>query len=535
MSEVASAFVTLVPSAKGFKGKLESEIGGDLDRAGRDGGERYGNATKGAAAGILSKAGPLLAAAFTGAAAASLVSFVGSAIGSASDLNETINKANAIFGTNAAVVQRWAEGAATNLGLSKGAALDAAAGFGNMLTQLGFTGVEAASLSTEIVTLSADLGSFNNLPTADVADRISAAFRGEYDSLQLLIPNINAARVEQEALATTGKSVASELTAQEKAAAVLAIVHRDGALAAGDFAKTSDSLANQQKILKAKFEDVKAEIGQALLPVVERFMSFLLSTGIPALERLIQKVKDNKEEIKQFAANVASAALAISVGFLNLTATVLEQLAAQTRNLRQFVVFMIEFADGVLNAADAAFGWVPGVGEKIDTARGKLVELRGSAEGNLIKVEGAFQAAAGTARAAADAVAGVKTRVDALQSKTIGISADTRAAIGDVDALMRYINSRQGTVRVAGINSVGGITARASGGPLAAGQMSWVGEKGPELVQFAQPSYVHSNRDSTRMVGQSSDGTAAEVAALRGDVQSLVRDFTRSQRQMVGA
>jgi hypothetical protein len=31
--------------------------------------------------------------------------------------------------------------------------------------------------------MSADLGSFNNTPTADIADMISAAFRGEYDSL----------------------------------------------------------------------------------------------------------------------------------------------------------------------------------------------------------------------------------------------------------------------------------------------------------------------------------------------------------------
>ena len=38
--------------------------------------------------------------------------------------------------------------------------------------------------------------------------------------------------------------------------------------AQGDFAKTSDSLANQQRILKAQYENATAAIGQRLLPVL---------------------------------------------------------------------------------------------------------------------------------------------------------------------------------------------------------------------------------------------------------------------------
>lgn len=212
--------------------------------------------------------------------------FLGDAIGAASDLAETVNKSNTIFGANAASVNAWAKNAATSVGLSKAAALEAASGFGNMFTQLGFSGQAAADMSTQTVQMAADLGSFNNLPTADVADKISAAFRGEYDSLQSLIPNINAARVEQEAMAMTGKTNASALTAQEKAAAVLAIVNKDGAAAMGDFAKTSDGLANKQKILAAKFEDVKSVVGNALLPIMSGLASFVLDRVIPAAQQM---------------------------------------------------------------------------------------------------------------------------------------------------------------------------------------------------------------------------------------------------------
>ena len=46
-------------------------------------------------------------------------------------------------------------------------------------------------------------------------------------------------------MAATGKTVASELTAAEKATAVMAIVTADGARAMGDFSRTSDGAANQ--------------------------------------------------------------------------------------------------------------------------------------------------------------------------------------------------------------------------------------------------------------------------------------------------
>lgn len=201
------------------------------------------------------------------AAGSAVVGFLGSAKDAGSDFNETLNKATVIFGDNIGAVDKWSKGAATGMGLSRQAALDAAASFGDMFSQLGFLPDQAAQMSQSVVQMSADLGSFNNLPTEDVADRISAAFRGEYDSLQKLIPNISAARVESEAMAMTGKKNADQLTAQEKAAAVLAIVQKDGARAMGDFARTSDGAANKQKILAARMQDLKTSIGRGVLPV----------------------------------------------------------------------------------------------------------------------------------------------------------------------------------------------------------------------------------------------------------------------------
>lgn len=275
--------------------------------------EKIARDTEANADGPMSRAGLGLAGklfagfmAFKGVQAAG--DWIGGAITGGSDLNETINKSSVIFGEHAASIAAFGNNAAKNLGLSKQAALQAASGFGDMFTQIGFTQDAAAAMSQSVVIAAADLGSFNNLETADVTERISAAFRGEYDSLQAVIPNINAARVESEALAATGKKTAAELTAQEKAAAVLAIIHQDGARAMGDFARTSDDYANSTKIAQAQLTDLQAEVGTALLPTMTDLMMLVRDQIIPAFQGAATWIGDNIETIKGVATAVGIAA-----------------------------------------------------------------------------------------------------------------------------------------------------------------------------------------------------------------------------------
>ena len=252
----------------------------------------------------------------------------------ASNLSETLNKSEVIFGSSANAMKSWAEGASKSMGLSTAAALESAAGFGDMFMQLGWTQDAAAKTSQTVVQLSADLGSFNNLPTAEVSEMIAAAFRGEYDSLQRLIPNINAARVEKEAMAATGKTVAKELTAQEKATATLAIVTKDGARAAGDFAKTSDGLANSQKIMAAEFENSQAKLGEGLMPI--------MASASQAATKLLEAFNSMPSSMRTAAVVIAAAAgallwmapkiLAVRTLMVGKTAATIADTAATTAN-----------------------------------------------------------------------------------------------------------------------------------------------------------------------------------------------------------
>lgn len=225
----------------------------------------------------------------------------------ASDTKESMNKVNAVFGDSASTIQTFAKDASTSLGLSERSALDAAGTFGNMFDQLKFGTDVSADMSQGMIGLAADLGSFNNADITDVIDAQTAAFRGEYDSLQRFIPTINAAAVEQEALAISGKKSSKELTAQDKAMAVYSLMLENAGKATGDFAATSDSAANQQKILAAETENLQAKIGDKLLPITNKIteaklalVSVIADKVIPKIGELSSTLRDKLEPAWQW-------------------------------------------------------------------------------------------------------------------------------------------------------------------------------------------------------------------------------------------
>jgi len=257
----------------------------------------------------------------------------------ASDLNETINKSNVVFGNSSAEIMKWSEQAATSFGLSQQAALEQVSTFGEMFRQLGQTQGQAAKTSESMIKLAADLGSFHNVDPSEVLDMMSSAMRGEFDPIQRLIPNINALRVEHEALAMgiakpvknmalvqqaalreeaarkrlsaaikehgetsfEARSAANALqlaeagvakalqgqkvplTEAQKAMTVLGIIQKDGANATNDFAETSAGLANQQRILAAQMQDLKTKAGQALLPTFVALANVVTTKIMPPI------------------------------------------------------------------------------------------------------------------------------------------------------------------------------------------------------------------------------------------------------------
>lgn len=241
----------------------------------------------------------------------------------ASDLNESISKANVVFDEQARTIQRWSKTAATGFGMSRQEALESASTLGNLFRSMELGTKPAAKMSTKIVGLAGDLASFNNANPQDVLEALRSGLVGETEPLRKFGVSISAARIEAEALqlglakapvdmakvavATTSleraqlaatkatkkfgagsleartasakvaaaqsalnKAMAGskvELTAAQKAQATYSLIMRDTKLAQGDFARTSGGAANQTRILTARLKDTAAAFGTQLLPI----------------------------------------------------------------------------------------------------------------------------------------------------------------------------------------------------------------------------------------------------------------------------
>lgn len=187
---------------------------------------------------------------------------------SASDLNEQISKSQQVFGASSREIEDWAKTTAESFGISRTEALAATGTFGNLFNTVGIVGRRAGKMSEALVQLAADLASFNNASPTDTLDAIRSGLIGEAEPLRRYGVLLSEARVQQRALADTGKDTASSLTQQEKALARYEIILGDTKKAQGDFGRTSGELANQQRIMRARFADTSAELGGRLLPIM---------------------------------------------------------------------------------------------------------------------------------------------------------------------------------------------------------------------------------------------------------------------------
>jgi hypothetical protein len=197
----------------------------------------------------------------------------------ASDLNETINKTNVIFGQASKSVQSFASRAAKNLGMANQEALDFAATFGGLGKMAGKTGDDLGKFSTDLVALTADIASFNNANPADVALALGAALRGESEPIRKYNVLINDAAVKAEAMAMGLYNGTGNLDQQAKVLATHRLILKQTTDQQGDFNNTIDSAANQQKILTATIKDATTKIGQAFLPVLETVLPLLVNFG----------------------------------------------------------------------------------------------------------------------------------------------------------------------------------------------------------------------------------------------------------------
>lgn len=222
----------------------------------------------------------------------SAVDFLKDSVAAASDLQESLSKSAVVFGKSNQEVLKFAENAAKSLGMSRQAAIESTATFGNFLQAVGLTQKKSAGMSMTMIKLAGDMASFNNQNPADVLEALKSGLAGEAEPLKAFGVDVSDAALQVEGLRLNMKKQGTTFTAAQKAQIAYSIIMKQTKTAQGDFARTSGGLANQQRILAAQFMDAKAKIGGFLLPAVTALVKVLTSNLAPALANTIKWIRD---------------------------------------------------------------------------------------------------------------------------------------------------------------------------------------------------------------------------------------------------
>jgi hypothetical protein len=208
----------------------------------------------------------------SGAGAAAATAFLFDATQKAADLAETMNKVSVTFGDSARGVKDFARDLSDRFGIVQNVSLDAAANFGLITQGMGLSAEASAELSQRLVMLAADASSFYNVPVADALEKIRAGLVGEAEPLRAFGVNLSEAGVQAEALRAGIARVGEKLTDQQKVMARASLITQGLAKASGDLKRTQEGLPNSQKELAGRFEELKVEIGEQLVPAMRELV-----------------------------------------------------------------------------------------------------------------------------------------------------------------------------------------------------------------------------------------------------------------------
>ncbi len=229
----------------------------------------------------------------------------------ASDLSESINAVNVVFGESSKAMHDFAQNSAELVGLARSDFNEMATVIGSQLKQSGLSMDKVGDQTINLVKRAADLASVFNTDVTTATQALGSALRGETEPARRFGINISEAAIQAEALALGLIEAGQAMTEQQKIQARLSLIMKQSAQVAGDFANTSSGLANSTRILQAELKDMLAELGTKLLPIATKAVRFVRSL-VDSFSQLSEETKKTIMIVAGIGAAIGPAILALS-------------------------------------------------------------------------------------------------------------------------------------------------------------------------------------------------------------------------------
>jgi len=295
--ELGSAFISVGLGTNSLSSDIKkafTDSGADAESAGGAVGKKFSGGV-----GAVMKSALLPALAVGGG----LLAFGKNIGGLAAEAEQNMGAVGSVFKGAAGEVAAFAADSATNLGISSSEYNSFASLIGSQFKNAGVPMDQLAGKTNDLVTKGADLASMFGGTTSEAVGALSSALKGEMDPLEAYGISLNEAAIKGKMaeMGTSGLTGAAEQAA--KTQAILALVNQQSADATGNFAKEAGTAAGAQQIANAQWENARATLGEALLPVMAAMSS--------AMSGFAGWVKENSGLVTGLAIGIGGLAAAV--------------------------------------------------------------------------------------------------------------------------------------------------------------------------------------------------------------------------------
>lgn len=337
------------------------------------------------------KIGLLIGGAF---AVGKLVQFGKECVELGSDLAEVQNVVDVTFTTMSDKVNEFAKNAMTSAGLSETMAKQYVGTFGAMSKSFGFSEQQAYDMSTALTQLTGDVASFYNISQDLAYIKLKSVFTGETETLKDLGVVMTQTALDQYALANGYGKTTSKMTEQEKVALRLAFVQKQLSAASGDFIRTSDSWANQVRVMQLQMQSLKATVGQGLINLFTPVLK-VINILLGKLATLANAFKSFTELITGKKSSGQTGASGAGLAGTDAIADTADQYGEAADNAEKLAGATNDTADATKKATKAAKGYLSPLDEINNYSTDKSTDASSkapSATGGLLdQMKGAVQ------------------------------------------------------------------------------------------------------------------------------------------------
>ena len=281
-TEIAKAYVQIMPSAKGIKGALTKELSGESASAGMSAGGKIASSIKGAiaAAGI----GTALKAAITEGAA----------------LEQSIGGIETLFKGSADTVKRYAEDAYKTAGLSANEYMETVTSFSaSLISSLGGDTAAAAETANMAITDMSDNANKMGTSMEDIQNAYQGFAKQNYTMLDNLKLGYGGTKTEMQRLLADAEKISGihyDISNLDDVYSAIHVIQEELDITGTTAKEAATTLSGSLASMKSSFKNLLGnlalgkDIGPSLTALSETVYTFLVGNLIPMVGNIIKGI-----------------------------------------------------------------------------------------------------------------------------------------------------------------------------------------------------------------------------------------------------